>query len=35
MRAASMSYQNGFSTYTRDMTLAYAQLGDFGACRRR
>jgi hypothetical protein len=37
MRTAFMSIQKGFSTYSEGMTLASqnAQLGDFGACRRR
>jgi hypothetical protein len=37
MRAALMSIEQGFSTYSEGMTRAAknAQLGDFGACRRR
>ena len=35
MRGAFMSVQKGFATYREDMTLANAELGNPGACRRR
>jgi hypothetical protein len=37
MRAAFMSIEKAFVTYSEGMTLAAtnAELGDFGACRRR
>jgi hypothetical protein len=37
MRTAFMSIEKAFVTYSEGMTLAsqYAELGDFGACRRR
>ena len=36
MCAAFMSTTKGIATYPEDMTLsANAQLGNFGACRRR
>jgi hypothetical protein len=36
MRRAFVSIQKGITAYSEDMMLnANAQLGDFGACRRR
>jgi hypothetical protein len=37
MRGAFMSNEKAFATYSEGMTLASqnAELGDFGACRRR